>query len=109
MSENGTIVVRVFAVPTANNCGHQEAWRDATEWIARSLKRHFGDQVCVEYYDLFSAAPDEFPEVLELVARGEAQPPLVFIGDELLSSGGKISSPAIRRRLEALGLVAAKG
>ncbi len=62
----------------------------------------------MEYYDLFSVALDAFPQVLELVEQGQAQPPLVYVGDKLLSSGGKISSPAIRRRLEALGLVAVK-
>ncbi len=33
-----------------------------------------------------------------------AQLPLVFVNGEVLSNGGKISAPAIRRRLEALGL-----
>ncbi len=108
MSEEPIIAVRVFGVPTANSCGPQDAWRDTTEWIGRSLKQHFGNRIRVEYYDLFSEAPDAFPKVLELVARGEAPPPLVFVGDELLSSGGKISSPAIRRRLEALGIAAVK-
>jgi disulfide oxidoreductase YuzD len=108
MIEDGIVVVRVFGVPTASSCGPQDGWRDATEWIARSLKAHFGEQIRVEYYDLFSAALDAFPKVIELVARGEAQPPLVFVGDELLSSGGRISGPAIRRRLEASGLAAMK-
>ncbi len=108
MSEPQVITVRVFGVPTANSCGPQNAWRDAAEWTAHALKKQFGEQVRVEYYDLFSAALDAFPQVLELVAQGQAQPPLVFVGDELLSSGGKISSPAIRRRLEALGLVTVK-
>ncbi len=108
MSEGKIITVRVFGVPTASSCGPQDGWREATEWMAGTLRKHFGEQVRVEYYDLFAEALDAFPEVLELVARGEGQPPLVFVGDELLSSGGKISSPAIRRRLEALGLSKAK-
>jgi disulfide oxidoreductase YuzD len=111
MSRSGIVTVRVFGVPTANgcDCGTQSStWREATEWIGRSLKGHFGEQIRVEYYDLFTEAPDAFPGVLELVARGEAQPPLVFVGDELLSSGGRISGPAIRRRLEATGLEARK-
>jgi hypothetical protein len=60
--------------------------------------------VRVEYRDLFFDALDPFPQVMELVARGEAKPPIVFVGDELLSSGERISGPAIRRRLEAMGL-----
>ncbi len=108
MSKEQVITVRVFGVPTASSCGPQDGWRDATEWTARALKKQLGEQVRVEYYDLFSAALDAFPQALELVVQGRAQPPLVYVGDELLSSGGKISSPAIRRRLEALGLVAVK-
>jgi disulfide oxidoreductase YuzD len=104
MRGSGVVIVRVFGVPTANNCGPQDGWRETTEWIGHSLKAHFGEQIRVEYYDLFAEAPDAFPDVLELVARGEAQPPLVFVGDELLSSGGRVSGPAIRRRLEASGL-----
>ena len=111
MSRSEVVTVRVFGVPTSGgcDCGTQSStWREAAEWIGRSLKGHFGEQIRVEYYDLFTEAPDAFPEVLELVARGEAQPPLVFVGDELLSSGGRISGPAIRRRLEASGLAAMK-
>lgn len=108
MSSSGVVTVRVFGVPTASgcDCGTQSStWREATEWIGRSLKGHFGEQICVEYYDLFTEAPDTFPNVLEVVAHGQARPPLVFVGDELLSSGGRISGPAIRRRLEKLGFV----
>ncbi len=104
MSEGPMITVRVFGVQTADSCAPKDGWRDATEWTANALKKQFGEQVRVEYYDLFSAALDDFPKVLELISHGESQPPLVFIGDELLSSGGKISAPAIRRRLETLGL-----
>ena len=111
MSRGGVVIVRVFGVPTASgcDCGTQSStWREATDWIGRSLKGHFGEQIRVEYYDPFTEAPDVFPNVLEMVARGEAQPPLVFVGDELLSSGGRISGPAIRRRLQMLGLVPKK-
>ena len=103
MSDNGIVTVRVFGVPTANNCGPQDGWRDASEWVARSLKARFGEQVHVEYFDLFFDAIDAFPKAVDAVAQG-TQPPLVFVGDELFASGGKISGPAIRRRLEALGL-----
>jgi disulfide oxidoreductase YuzD len=111
MSDNGIVTVRVFGVPTTSGCDcgtNTGTWRDATEWVARALRTRFGDQVRVEYFDLFLDAPDAFPQVMELVARGEAKPPLVFVGEELLSAGERISGPAIRRRLEALGLAEAK-
>ena len=82
---NLPIVVRVFGVPTTSGCDGGTkggTWRDATEWVARSLKTRFGDQVRVEYFDLFLDAIDAFPQVMGLVARGEAKPPLVFVGGD---------------------------
>ena len=105
MNEDSVVIVRVFGVPTTGGCDcgtNSGTWRDATEWVARSLKTHFGDRIRVEYYDLFLDALDAFPHVIDLVARGEAKPPLVFVDDELLSAGERISGPAIRRRIEAL-------
>ncbi len=107
MSHSGVVTVRVFGVRTANNCGPQDGWREATEWVGRSLRTRFGDQVRVEYFDLFFDAIDAFPKAMDVVAQG-AQPPLIFVGDELFASGGKISGPAIRQHLEALGLAEVK-
>jgi disulfide oxidoreductase YuzD len=104
---NLPIIVRVFGVPTTSGCDcgtKASTWREATEWVARSLKTQFGDRVRVEYFDLFMDALGTFPQAMDLVARGEAKPPLVFVGDELLSSGEKISGPTIRKRLAAMGL-----
>ncbi len=98
------MVVRVFGVPTADPCGAREGGRAATEWVARSLANYFGDQVRVEYIDLFAEEADQYPAVMALVSSGSAKLPLVFVGDKLLTSGDKISSPAIRRCLEALGI-----
>ncbi|CAG0947999.1 hypothetical protein ANRL1_04808 [Anaerolineae bacterium] len=109
MNADRIVTVRVFGVPTTSGCDcgtHSGTWRDATDWVARSLKTRFGDQVRVEYFDLFLDALDAFPYVLDLVARGEAKPPLVFVGEELLSAGERISGPAIRRRINALKVAA---
>jgi len=100
------IPVRIFGTPTACAAGTSDGWRQATEWVAASLARRFGDQVTVEYVDLFSPDMARFPHVLELIRRDGLPAPLVFVGDGLLSAGERISGPAIRRRLEALGLVA---
>lgn len=102
--KDGAVVVRVFGVPTAGTCRAREGWREATEWMAHSLKSQFGDQVRVEYVDLFSEKVDQCPAALALVTSGEAIPPLIFVDDELLTSGGKISGPAVHRRLESLGI-----
>jgi hypothetical protein len=45
---------------------------------------------------------DRFPDVLAAVSQQGLMLPLVYINDELFSSGGKINGPAIRRRIEVL-------
>lgn len=98
------VTVRIFGTLTACREGTVDAWRDAAAFGRRALSKRFGDQVAVEYYDLFSPEMDRFPEVVALVAAGQGQVPLVFVDGELLSSGGKVSVPEIRRWLEATGL-----
>jgi len=78
--------------------GVVDVWRNLANQARGQLAVRFGDQVAVEYYDLMSPDMDRFPEVLAEVSAG-AQVPLVFIGEELLSSGGKLSIPAIAKRL----------
>jgi len=90
----GQIVVRIIGVPTACAEGVTEAWKKVARQASAQLAARFGDRVRVEYYDLFAPEVDSFPEVLAKVGQG-AQMPLVFVGSELLSSGGKVSVPAI--------------
>lgn len=101
---NRQISVRIFGVSTACATGVTDAWREAAGWARQQLTTRFGQQVSVEYYDLFSPEMDRFPEVMALVSTGQGQVPLVFVDEELLSSGGKVSVPDIRRHLEAAGL-----
>lgn len=99
----GPFVVRIFGTPVACKDGIRDAWRRMAAFAGNALRVRFGDQVNLEYYDLFSPDMERFPQVLALVAEGQGRIPLVFIGDEMLSSGSSISIPDIRRRLEALG------
>jgi hypothetical protein len=99
----GPFVVRIFGTPVACKDGITDGWHRTAAFVGSALRARFGDQVKSEYYDLFSPDMDRFPQVLALVADGQGRVPLVFVGDELLSSGGTISIPDIRRRLEALG------
>jgi hypothetical protein len=48
-----------------------DAWRDTTAFARHALSKRFGDQVAVEYYDLFSPEMDRFPQVVALVAAGQ--------------------------------------
>ncbi len=95
------IAVRIFGVPIACSKGINDAWRQIADRARSQLAARFGDAVYVEYYDLFSPDMDCFPEVTAKVQDG-AQVPMVFVGADLLSSGGKVSIPAIVKRVEAL-------
>lgn len=99
------ISVRISGVPTACATGVADAWRETAALVRRQLTARFGPPVSEQYYDLFSPEMDRFPEIVALVSAGQGQVPLVFVDKELLSSGGKVSVPDIRRRLEMLGLV----
>jgi hypothetical protein len=63
---------------------------------ADQLIARFGDRVCVHYFDLFDADCPALPDGVQL--------PLVLLNGDVLSSGGKISVPVIRKRIEALGV-----
>ncbi len=91
-------LVQIIGAPVACAEGVKETWRDVAKHTADQLSARFGDRVCVQYFDLFDPACPALPT--------GAQLPLVMIGSEVLSSGGKISVPAIRKRIEALNVEA---
>ena len=63
-------------------------------WAAGQLKARFGEGVDVRYFDQLDADCPALPD--------GAQLPLVLVENEVLSSGGKVSIPVIRKYLEAL-------
>ncbi len=89
-------VVQIIGAPVACAGGVKDAWRDVAAWAAGQLKTRFGDQVRVEYFDLFDPACPPLPP--------NAQLPVVLVNGDVVTSGGKISVPAIRKRLEALNV-----
>jgi hypothetical protein len=89
-----TIVVQIVGTPVACAAGVKDTWREVAGWTAGQLQTRFGNAVRVEYYDLFDPACPAVPP--------DAQLPLVTVNGAVLTSGGKISVPAIRKRLEAL-------
>ncbi|MGE5579935.1 MAG: hypothetical protein ACM3WU_07820 [Bacillota bacterium] len=95
------IVVRIFGVPMACSKGTVDAWRNVAKQASGQLAVRFGDRVIVEYYDLMSPDMDRFPEVLARVGEG-AQVPLVYVGSDMLSSGGKVSVPLIAKHINDL-------
>jgi hypothetical protein len=89
--------VRVAIVGAPVSCGAEvkDTWRELSEWIAGQLRRRYGDSVRVEYHDLFDPDCPPLPPNSRL--------PLVMVNGEVLSSGGKLSLPLIRRAVEVLG------
>lgn len=89
-------VVQIIGAPIACKEGVKGSWREVAEWAERNLKARFGEAVQVKYYDLFDANCPPIPT--------GAQLPLVLVNFEVLSSGGKISVPAIRRHIVEMGI-----
>jgi hypothetical protein len=90
------LTVQIVGAPVACAEGVKETWRDVAQHAAAQLCTRFGENVQVQYFDLFDPACPTLP--------AGAQLPLVLIEGEVLSSGDKISVPAIRKRIEALGI-----
>lgn len=90
--------VRVAIVGAPASCGSEvkDVWRELSGWVAGQLGRRYGDAVLVDYHDLFDLDCPPMPS--------DAQLPLVTVNGEVLSSGGKLSLPTIRRAVEALGV-----
>ncbi|GAB4282789.1 MAG: hypothetical protein Kow0080_36780 [Candidatus Promineifilaceae bacterium] len=93
---NNPTNIQIIGTPVACAEGIKETWRDLAHWVAGQLKGRYGTAVTVTYYDLFDPNCPPLPP--------EAQLPLVLINGEVISSGGKLSMPAIRRHLDALGV-----
>jgi hypothetical protein len=90
----GKISVQIIAAPVACAEGVKDTWCEIAGWAAEQLEKRFGEAVQVEYFDLFAAGCPSLP--------ADAQLPLVLVAGEVLSSGGKISVPLIRRQIETL-------
>ena len=64
----------------------------------RTIGARFGESVHVQYFDLFDPDCPTFPP--------QAQLPIILVNDEYLPTGGGLSIPAIRKKLEGLGFKA---
>ncbi|PKO12795.1 MAG: hypothetical protein CVU39_21915 [Chloroflexi bacterium HGW-Chloroflexi-10] len=89
-----TVLVKIIGSPVACKEGLKESWREVTEWVAGQLRVRYGDHVSVQYFDLFDPNCPPIPP--------NSQLPIVFVEDALISSGGKISVPLIRKKIEEL-------
>lgn len=87
--------VQIIAVPVACSEGYKDTWREVAEWAGGQLQARFGDAVQTDYYDLFDPGCPAIP--------ADSRLPVVLVDGQLLSSGGKISVPAIRKKLDEFG------
>ncbi len=90
------MVIHIIGAPVVCESGFRDSWREVADWAEVQLIRCFGESVEVKYYNLFDPGCPEPPP-------GAGLPP-VLVGNDIISSGGKISVPAMRRYLEATGL-----
>ena len=86
------VVVQIIGAPIACKEGIKDSWLEVADWAAGQLNARYGEAVQVSYYDLFDAN-------CPALSTG-AQLPVVLVNGEVLSNGGKISVPAIRKRIE---------
>ena len=91
---SNTVLVQIVGAPIACKEGVKDSWREVTRWAEDQLKGRFGEAVQVKYYDLFDVDCPFMPN--------EAQLPAVLVNGETTINGGKISIPAIRRKIESL-------
>lgn len=91
---NEPVHVQIIGAPIACNEGVKDSWRQVSAWAARQLQARFGDRVQVHYYDLFDADRPSLP--------ANARLPLVLVNGTVVSNGGKISLPAIRRHIQPI-------
>ena len=72
--------------------------------LGQRLARYYGNDVAVEYVDIFSRRMGEFPSVLRVIGRGNVPLPVIgFIGEARLAGG--ISIEMISEELEKMGVV----
>ena len=89
-----SIPVQIIGAPIACKDGVKDSWRETAKWAADQLKIYFDQAVEVHYFDLFDADCPPMPN--------GAQLPLVLVNHEVLSSGGKISIPLLRRKIKSI-------
>jgi hypothetical protein len=90
------VFIQIIGAPIACSEGFKDAWRETAEWLAGNLKGWYGKAVWVQYYDLFEPDCPPLPP--------DSQLPVVLVNGDLLSSGQKLSVPAVRRHLDELGV-----
>jgi hypothetical protein len=84
--------IEIIGAPIACEDGIKDSWREVADWANKQLHARYGDSVSVQYFDLFDPACPSLPPASQL--------PVVYINGKVISSGGKISIPLIRKEID---------
>jgi len=96
-----TCDVLIVGLPSAATCPPEKTWRSAADFVAQRLHIRFGEEVVVEYVDLFSPEMGHHPEAEERIANAGLMPPVVVVDGTVLYAGGKLNVSAIERAVAA--------
>jgi len=96
-------IVRIFGLPIAG-CKPGKSWQDAAEFAKDYLVLKFGNQVEVEYIELLPSRWKDFPEIIELINKGKAKIPIIFVNSEVISTADKINVSQIEKHLLNMGV-----
>ena len=96
-----TCPVLIVGLPSAATCPPEKTWRAAGDLVAHRLHARFGNDVAVEYVDLFSPEMGGHPDVEARIAAEGLVPPVVVVDGAVVSAGGKLNVSAIERAVAA--------
>ena len=99
IESNHKAVIKVFALPM-EACDPGKTWKAAFQHLAKRLYERYGNRIEMEFIELFSPESFRYADIMKMVAEGKPSPPYVMVDDRLISSGGKLSEPAIRHVLD---------
>jgi hypothetical protein len=89
-------IVHIIGAPVACAEGVKETWRDLAGWIGGEIA---GAVWHGRFHHLLRPLRPQLP-----APAARCQLPLVLVNGDVLTSGGKLSMPVIRRHLDALGV-----
>ena len=100
MSESShKATIKIFAMPM-EACDPRKTWKAAFQHLAKRLYERYGDLIEMEFIEIFSPESFRYLDIMKMVEEVQAKPPYVMIDDRLISSGGKLSEPAIHQTLD---------
>lgn len=85
-------------------CKPGKSWQDAANFVKKLLTLKFGEYVDVEYIEFLPPKWKEFPEIIDLINKGQAKIPIITVNDIVISAGGKVNVSQIEKYLLNMGL-----